>query len=155
MKKIILSIIVIASVISACSIDDICTEPSTPNLVLRFYDVTSTSTLKSTDSLYVWAEGKDSILVNQAVDSIAIPLNSEATATVYNFAKGRNLLNKITITYTPESEYVSRSCGYRIIFNDANLDLSTPANGWISSIAPRTSIATINSQTSAHVQVFH
>lgn len=155
MKKIFLSILLITCVISACSIDDICTEPSTPNLVLRFYDVTSTTTLKSTDSLYVWAEGKDSIIVNQAVDSIAIPLNSEANSTVYNFAKGRNLVNKITVTYTPESEYVSRSCGYRIIFNDANLDLSTPANGWISSIAPRTPIATINSQTSAHVQVFH
>mgnify|MGYP000748918642 CR=1 FL=1 len=148
-KKLLLIFIII--IISACEKDDFCTQnPVTPNLVLRFYDDTNRETLKSVDALYVWAEGKDSIYTNVSTDSIAIPLNSLAGETMYNFSNGTTV-NTFTITYTPEEEYISRSCGFRIIFNDA---IFTSNNTWITDFTPST-LTTINSQSSAHVQVFH
>ena len=142
--------------ISACERDDFCTQnPVTPNLVLRFYDSSDTTTLKPVDSLYVWAEGKDSIIMNQSTDSIAIPLNTIAPNTVYFLAQGTLLQNKITIEYTTQEEYVSRSCGYKITFNDVTLtDDSTNSSTWISSFTPA-SLTTINNQNAAHVQIFH
>lgn len=151
MKKTPLLIFLIIILISACEKDDFCTQnPVTPNLVLRFYDDTNRETLKNIPTLYVWAEGKDSIYTNASTDSIAIPLNSLATETMYNFSDGTTV-NKFTITYTPEEEYVSRSCGFRVIFNDATF---TSDNTWITDFTPST-LTTINSQSSAHVQVFH
>ena len=142
--------------ISACEKDDFCTQnPVTPNLVLRFYDNTDPTALKTVDSLYVWAEGKDSIVVNQSTDSIAIPLNTIAPNTVYFLAQGTLLQNKITIAYTTQEEYVSRSCGFKITFNDVTLtDDSTNSNVWINSFTP-TSLTTINNQNAAHVQISH
>ena len=151
MRKIILFIFIVIIVISACEKDDFCTQnPVTPNLVLRFYDDANRETLKSVETLYVWVAGKDSIYTNVNTDSIAIPLNSLATETMYNFSNGTTV-NTFTISYTPEEEYISRSCGFRIIFNDATF---TSNNIWIRDFSPST-LTTINSQSSAHVQIFH
>ncbi|MCH3884932.1 DUF6452 family protein [Tenacibaculum aquimarinum] len=153
-KRFLTFLIATVSLISACEIDDICVEPTTPNLVLRFYDATSTTTIKATDSLYIWAEGKDSLYLNEAVDSIAIPLNPLTSETVYNLSQGTLLLNKLTITYTPEEEFTSRSCGYRFTYKDVSLSIDSPSNSWISSLTP-TTIPSITNQDTAHVQVFH
>lgn len=153
MKKI-FSLLTFLIAFISCDIDDICVEPTTPNLVLRFYDATSTTTLKTTDSLYIWAEGRDTLFFNQVLDSVAIPLDVSNTTTVYNLSKGTLLLNQLTVDYLPEDEFVSRSCGFRVIFNDVDLSVDNPANSWISSITPD-NITTINNQNSAHVQVFH
>ena len=140
----------------ACTKDDFCTiNPVTPNLVLRFYNATDTSAVKATDSLYVWAEGKDSIITNLSTDSIAIPLNTANNNTVYYFAKGTQLQNKLTISYTTKDEFVSRSCGFRVIFNDVSFTNEVNgSNGWITSISPE-NLSTINNQNAAHIQVYH
>lgn len=141
--------------IFSCEKDDFCTtNPVTPSLVLDLYDMNDMDALKSVDSLYVWATGKDSLYVNASINSITIPLNSLDTNTVYNFAKGTSLLNTFTIRYTTEEEYISRSCGFRIIFNDVTIENGTNPNTWISSFTPET-LTTINSQESAHVKIYH
>lgn len=149
MKKICFSIILLF-IFSACEKDDFCTQnPITPKLVLRFYDFTNRTEPKAVESLYVWAAGKDSILVNQSLDSIAIPLNSIATETVYNLSKG-SVVNQITISYTPTQIYVSRSCGFKVNFNDVIFNSN---NTWISDFNTTTTI--IDNQNAAHVQIFH
>lgn len=135
---------------AACEKDDFCTQnPITPKLVLRFYDTNNRTQPKAVESLYVWASGKDSILANQSLDSISIPLNSIATETVYNFSKG-NVVNQFTISYTPTQIYVSRSCGFKVNFNDVNFNSN---NTWITDIIAKTTI--IDKQNTAHVQIFH
>lgn len=160
MKKLICLFSISILFISACTKDDFCTKnPVTPKLVLRFYDNTSKTTLKSTANLSIIAEGKkDSLYVGQSVDSIAIPLNSLKTETVYtlkiNNANGaiiNNQIAKFTIKYTPQEKYVSRSCGFKIIFNNVTF-LSD--NSWIKGFTPQT-LTTIDHQNSAHVQIFH
>lgn len=135
----------------SCEKDDFCTQnPVTPNLILRFYDDTNRTSLKVVDNLYVWAEGKDSLFINASLDSLYIPLNSASTETVYNFSKN-NIVNQFTIQYTTENEYVSRSCGFKVIFNDVNF---TSDNTWITDFEP-TLLNTIENQTKAHVQIYH
>ena len=151
MKKIIPFLILLIIIISACEKDDFCLQnPVTPNLVLRFYDADNRETLKSVDTFYIWAEGKDSIFTNISTDSLAIPLNSLATETIYNFSKG-SVVNQFTIKYTPKEEYVSRSCGYKVIFNDVTFSSD---NSWITDFTPEI-LTTIDNQNEAHIQIFH
>jgi hypothetical protein len=151
MRKYIGYIIIGFLAISACEKDDFCVDqPLTPNLILRFYDAGDNATFKDVDSLYVWADGKDSIYINATTDSIQLPLNTTDIQTVYKLSSGTTV-NTLTITYSVEEDYVSRSCGFRTVFSDLNL---TSENTWINSITPEV-LTTINSQNTAHVQVFH
>lgn len=149
MKKI-LTILVLFCVITSCEKDDFCTlNPITPKLVLRFYDNANKTQLKNVNQLYVWASGKDSILVNQSTDSISIPLNSISNETVYNFSKG-NVVNQFRIRYTPQQIHVSRSCGFKVNFDEVSYISN---NTWIADFEVKTT--TINNQNAAHVQIFH
>ncbi|EAQ41217.1 DUF6452 family protein [Polaribacter sp. MED152] len=135
----------------SCEKDDFCTQnPVTPKLILRFYDDTNRESVKTVDNLYVWAEGKDSLFINASLDSLFIPLNSAATETVYNFSKN-NVVNQFTIQYTTENDFVSRSCGFKVIFNDVNF---TSDNTWITDFEP-SNLTTIENQNEAHVQIYH
>ena len=67
-----------------------------------------------------------------------------------NLSKG-NVINQITIDYTPENIYVSRSCGYKVIFNNVTF---SSTNSWITDFTPST-LTTIDNQNAAHIQVYH
>lgn len=150
MRKLFSLLFVLTFVFTACEKDDFCTQnPVTPKLILRFYDATDTSATKTADELYVWSGTKDSIFENVSTDSLVIPLNSNTNQTVYSLSKS-NSIEQFTIDYTPTEEYVSRSCGFRIIFNDVNF---TTNNTWITDIVQLET--TIDNQNTAHVQVFH
>lgn len=135
---------------NSCEKDDFCIDPVTPKMILRFYNATNNTNLKSVSELYVWAEGRDSIFKGETLDSIYIPLDVTKSQIVYNFSRGTTQ-DQLIISYDVEEEYVSRSCGFRAIFNNVTIQTS---NNWIESLNPET-IPTINNETSAHVQVFH
>lgn len=144
----------------ACEKDDFCTfNPVTPKLILRFYDDTNPQSIKSVQRFSAIALSKtDSLLRNQSFDSIALPLNSAASSTTYVLKVNNNSgaiqdneVSTITISYTPVDIYVSRSCGFRVDFQN----LSINYNGtWIKNIIPITT-ASLEDQSKAHVQVFH
>jgi hypothetical protein len=158
MNKNILYIFLFAFVFSACEKDDICLSPTTPKLVLRFYDSANPTEYKSVPNFSVIAESKtDSLFTAQSLDSIAIPLNTNGTQTIYNLKtsstgnKADNKYNKLTISYTTETVFVSRSCGLKSIFKTVTI---TSDNGWFQSFTPN-SITSIDNETSAHVQIYH
>ena len=105
------------------------------------------------------AQGKtDSLVKSQTTDSIAIPLNTITNQTIYTLKinnddgnVANNKLATLTIQYIPEEELVSRSCGFRVIFNTITLNSS---GDWIDSLST-TTIATINNENNAHVKVYH
>ena len=151
MRKIILLLGFILVVITSCEKDDYCLKnPITPNLVLRFYDDSNKETLKNVDELYVWAAGKDSLFSKVKTDSIYIPLNSTKTETVYYFSNGTSV-DTFTISYTPKEEYVSRSCGYKMTFQEVTFTSNTT---WIKNFTP-TTLTTIATDNAAHVQIYH
>jgi hypothetical protein len=152
MRKIILLLSFFLLINTSCEKDDFCIKnPITQSLIINFYDDSSKETLKNVKNLYVWAEGKtDSLYINQTINTITLPLNSIATETIYNFSK-ENVVNQFKITYTPKDEYVSRSCGFKVIFNDVTFSSD---NTWIIDFTPET-LTTIENQDEAHVQIFH
>ena len=161
MRKILTLLGFILLLNTSCEKDDFCLQnPVTPNLVLRFYDNINRNTQKQVKKLSVWALNKDTLALYTSVnqDSIAIPLNSSDTKTVYllkiNNVDGNQINNKIdtlTIDYTPENIYVSRSCGYKVNFNNVTF---SSTNSWITEFTPST-LTIIDNQNAAHVQVYH
>lgn len=159
MNKNILYLFLFAFIFNACEKDDICLSPTTPKLILRFYDASDPSTLKAPTNLSIWAEGKDTLATfkNVSLDSIYLPLNTNTSQTVYNFKTSTtgniadNVYNKFTINYTTEEIFVSRSCGLKSIFNTVTITSDT---GWFQSFTPN-SITTIDNETSAHVKIYH
>lgn len=158
LKQLFVFTLLIATIIS-CEKDDFCEFSSpTPNLVLRFYDKDVNDELKIVQRMSIIAQGKsDSLYTSRSVDSIAIPLNTNASETIYTFKRNEvdgNLANNetatLTIKYTPEEEYLSRSCGFRFVFKDITFEKT----GWIDSLSI-TTLESINSQQNAHVNIFH
>lgn len=146
--------------ISSCEKDDFCINPITPKLILRFYDASTPSQVKSVQNLSVWAEGLDTIPEYKSVntDSIAIPLNPTSNQIVYRFKMNavdgninNNQVNQLTIRYTPEKVYVSRSCGFKAIYNETTLENDQV---WMQSLIPITSFS-VTEENKAHVQIFH
>lgn len=159
MNKNLIYIFLFAFIFSACEKDDICLSPTTPKLVLRFYDSADPTAKKSPLSLSIWAEGKDTLtnFRNVSLDSVFIPLNTNTTQTVYNFKTSAtgNLTdrkyNKLTLSYTREEVFVSRSCGFKTIFKNITI---TSDNGWFQSLTPN-SITLIDNDNNAHINIYH
>lgn len=141
--------------ISSCEKDDFCNQDTiTPSLVIKFLNASDMSKIKQPDSLYVWAREKDSLYKNVKVDSIFLPLNSLTTNTTYNLAVGKDSISQLKIQYETKEEYVSRACGFRIIFNNVIITDNELPKSWIDSLST-TSIKTINNQTNAHINIYH
>jgi hypothetical protein len=158
MKKNIIYIFLIALVFNACEKDDICLLPTTPKLILRFYDNADNTKFKSVPNLSIIAASKtDSLYTNQNLDSIAIPLNVNGTQTIYKLKTSStgnladNKYNTLTLNYTTEEIFVSRSCGFKTIFKNVTI---TSDNGWFQSFTPNT-ITTIENENNAHIKIFH
>ena len=100
--------------------------------------------------MYVWAAGKDSLFSGVKTDSIYIPLNTTETETIYYFSNGTSV-DTFTISYTPKEEYVSRSCGYKMVFQEV---IFTSNTSWIQNFTP-TTLTTIATDNAAHVQIYH
>ena len=90
-------------------------------------------------------------ICNLIIDNVSYPsVEHYFQKEKYNFSKG-NTINQFTIKYTPEDEYISRSCGFRTIFNEVTF---ISDNTWISDFTPE-AVTTIDHQNEAHVQIFH
>ncbi len=149
MKKIIIVLLLSAIFIVGCQKDDICIDPVTPQLIIRFYDDENPELYKKVSDLTVWADGKDTIYENIATDSIALPLDLALDFTVYNLSSS-NIEDQITINYDRKEIFVSRSCGYKFIFE--NLNLTNVTNNWM--ISTEVTNQTANNETE-HIKILH
>ncbi|WP_271405216.1 DUF6452 family protein [Tenacibaculum soleae] len=159
MKKHLFILLISLIGFSSCERDDFCVQnPVTPSLILTFYDKDDVFELKKVQRFSMIAQGKtDSLFTSITTDSIAIPLNSLASETVYTLKMNaddnlasNNKTATLTIKYNTEDDYVSRSCGYRVVFSDINITHTS----WIDNLSTST-ISNINDQTKAHVQVYY
>lgn len=136
--------------ILSCEVDDICLEPTTPQLIIRFYDAANPTVKKQVSNLNIWIAGKDSIIKNKTTDSISIPLNTALDLTKYKFSSS-NLIDEVTYSYQRSDVFVSRSCGYKFIFQ--NISASNSSSNWIQQmiiINP-----TIENEKNAHIKILH
>ena len=157
MRKYYLLLTLIALLVSSCEKDDFCIEPITPNMVIRFYNATNITQTKSVEDLSVTPEGFDELYSNANLDSILIPLDVTSNQIIYNISSESNV-DIITINYDVEEVFVSRSCGFKAIFNNVSVT-SDVSNDWIigltETLENTITIPTIDNETAAHVKIFH
>ena len=157
MKKHYLLLSFIALLVSSCEKDDFCIEPVTPNMVIRFYNATNITQTKPVENLSVNPEGLDELYSNANLDSILIPLDVTSNQIIYNLSSESNI-DVITINYDVEEVFVSRSCGFKAIFNNVSVS-SDVSNDWIlgltETLENTITIPTIDNETAAHVKIFH
>lgn len=128
MKNYFLATLILFTLFTSCVKDDFCIDPTTPNLVIAFYDYNNPDNLKTTTNLTVWAEGKEELYTNGSLDSILIQLDPGNDFTVYHLSLD-NVEDEITVTYTRKKVFVSRSCGFK--YNFENLEVPFTTNNWI------------------------
>jgi uncharacterized protein DUF6452 len=136
MKKIYLLLFLAFAALSGCEKDDICdsSTPTTPRLVIEFYDYTNPALLKNVTDLKVMGTGAgDAIVFNDALEEddeerylansnrIMLPLkiNEDSVEYTLTLNSGNEVLDVqdvIKLNYTRTSEYVSRACGFKTLF---------------------------------------
>lgn len=172
MKKIYL-LIAISFAFSSCEKDDVCdaNTPTTPRLIIEFYDSVNNSDLKNLTNLKVIAEGMDEgIIFNESgteitkyltsQNKISLPLRITENVTKYRLILNSNVPSTINediieLSYDKEEVFVSRACGYKTIFGLTNTNLNIVAvdsNNWIDDIdiiEPN-----ITSENDVHIKIY-
>ena len=175
MKKII-ALLLITLTLSGCEKDDICTDETTPRLVLEFYDISNPANLKNVVNLKVKAVGAaDYIVFNTSLpntdpsrylfngNKLELPLDISQDTTKYDLilnstsTTGANQ-DSLLFNYTRQNVFVSRACGYKTIFelNAPNgvikTDAATPDGFWMQDInILKTNIDTENE---THIKIY-
>lgn len=167
MKK---QIILLSILISffACEKDNICIEEITPYLIIRFYDDDTPQFTKDVVNIKVELEGIEGFYeggttLTQLTDSIAIPIKvtedlTRFKLTVSKLDEDENLVENqdiFELYYDRVNIYVSRSCGYKTVYNDASITLEDDGDNWIKVMETTKSPLNIIDESSAHVKIYH
>ncbi|WP_439152147.1 DUF6452 family protein [Winogradskyella sp.] len=176
MRKLKFLTLLFAIALISCERDDICPEgtPTTPRLIVEFYDAANTDDLKSVTRLTAYGEGllteppveetNETIVFDSNVNRLELPLiigeEGLVTTTSYVLEKDTNLRDEgnsnediLTISYTNEYDYVSRACGYKNIFNDIIVTFTQDGNTWITSI--QVDEINVENENTVHVRILH
>lgn len=155
---------VIMLIAQSCERDDICaaTTPTTPQLILRFYDAENPSEFKAVSDLVI-AEVGASIGIEFTGDSLAIPLRTDTDITAFRFTvnansdiSDENPINEdlVNFTYTRTEDYVSKACGFRTTYDQLDLARDGQDDGsWIQDVIIQNT--TIDNEVSAHIRILH
>ena len=157
-----------------CEKDDICdpATPTTPRLIVGFYDVNEPDTPISVTNLAVFAENvpdADTIRFD-GVTEIELPLDITSDQVRYKMILNENSTNPLLIysdilvfNYARTTTYVSRACGYKNTFT-LNNDIGLPSpfilndnepltpGAWIKNITVEN--YNIDNETDQHVKIF-
>jgi len=148
-----------------CETDEICLEDTTPHLIVRFYNQNIPDELKSVLNLKVNIEGIEGEYENETItvftDSIAIPLMVTENRTRFIFTlpgdeeEGvEDNLDTISLIYTQEDIFVSRSCGYKTVYHNAKVTLTQDDDNWIKFLEPTADPLEIIDENLAHVKIY-
>lgn len=165
MKKIVLFLMA-SLVFSSCEKDDICDSktPTTPRLILQFYDIAIPTALKNVTNLKVTAEGEIPLPVFSGVSTIELPLKTTEDITKYslvlNSTSTTSTINEdfLQFDYARQTVYVSRACGYKCLFdlNSPNgvtkTDSAIPDEFWIQNIIIQTTA--IENENETHIKIY-
>jgi hypothetical protein len=178
MKKIVAFLLIILFSSSSCEKDDICdaNTPTTPRLVIEFYNISTPSVLKNVTNLKVIGEdASEGIVFNSSAtdnskyltngSKISIPLKTDMNTTTYRFILNSGNSNptlidedKVTFNYTTNDVFVSRACGFKTLFtfdpSNAIVHTSVPASKlkWMQYISVEKS--NIDNENETHIKVF-
>lgn len=183
MKKLKFTFLLLLVALISCERDDICAEttPTTPRLMVEFYDATETEELKPVTRLTVYGEGlannptndntEGTLVYNTNATAIELPLlignEGEITTSRFILEKDTNLrldedvdtdsnIDIIEISYETEFVYVSRACGYKSIFKNIQVSFETSDDGaWISGFEVVDTVEIVENENTVHVRILH
>ncbi len=163
MKKI-LFLLFITITLSGCEKDDICTEETTPRLILEFYDISNPSNLKPVVNVLVTGEGQAALGTFNGVSKIELPLDITQDTTKYTLVLNSTSptgadLDSLQFNYSRQNVFLSRACGYKTIFeltpspNGVILtDAAIPNAFWIKDINIQTT--NIETENEIHIKIY-
>lgn len=168
MRKIFV-LLVIAFTFSSCEKDDICdaNTPTTPRLIIDFYDAGNPTVLKNVINLKVIGVGMpddNPLGTFNGVSQIQLPLKTTEELTKYRLilnstsTSGSRNEDELQFDYTHEDVFVSRACGYKTIFklNSPNgvtkTDAAIPDGFWIQEINIQTT--NIETENETHIKMY-
>ena len=153
MKKYIFISILLLLTNSSCEKDDVCLEPPTPKLMLKFYDFQNPLNEKEVENLsIVVLPENDTIYKNLTTNELSLQLNVNQDFSKFLFIKDQNT-DTLTFSYERHPVFVSKTCGYKTIFEQFSAQLSSDNDLWIKNIEVIT--PTVNTDTLTHVKIFH
>lgn len=163
MKRILL-LLVASFFFSSCEKDDICdaTTPTTPKVVIEFYDIANPTVLKNVVNLGVIAPGFTNGFGFANTSNIKVPLKTFQDSSVLYFIQNGSAeptsddnQDEVTFNYTRKTEYISRACGYKTLYT---LDATNPvtvtpdASNWIQNVI--VSQPNIENENETHVKIY-
>lgn len=149
-----------------CERDEICLEEITPKLILRFYNENNTNELKRVQGLIVNIEGIEGDYEDESItvftDSIAVPLRvtDNSTKIILNLSGDADQgiednRDTLSVIYSQEDIFISRACGYKTLYNEAQAMLVDDQENWIKGIEIRKEPLQIIDENRAHVKIYH
>jgi hypothetical protein len=164
MKKIYLFLVIIAFSLFGCEKDDICSDETTPRVIIEFYNISNpTVKLNVTNLKVTGIDESEDLDVFSGVSKIELPLKNTNDITRYSFTLNStnvNLKNEdiLEFNYTRKEVFVSRACGYKIVYelNSGNgifhTDSETPDELWIKNIFIENN--SINTENETHIKIY-
>lgn len=150
MEKTALLGLLLSIFVLGCEKDDICsdTTPTTPRLIIDFYDFSNPTLSKNVTNLAIIGEGMDTpYKTYNGVSKIQVPLDVSQDLSKYKFVLNYNNSNPdfvntdlMEFDYSRYQVYISRACGYKTLFtlNDTtpfiHTDAATPDGLWMRNI---------------------
>jgi hypothetical protein len=162
MKKIFLSLFVFS--LLGCEKDDICSDETTPRLIIEFFNIAQPAKNLNVTNLKVVGVGMtDELDTFTAVSKIEVPLKITDDVTRYSLTlnstndaiKNEDILE---FNYIRNQVFVSRACGYKTTFelNPANgvvhSSETIPNTQWIKNIFVETN--SIKTENETHIKIY-
>ena len=179
-KTLLFSLFILFTIITiSCERDDICPEdvPTTPRLIVEFFDLLNQDNLKNVPNLRVQGIGNDETLSgfggSSTENKVELPLKTNENSTQFSFIKNYAINNNgtpddssddfatgnediITINYIAENVYVSRACGYKTIYKAVSIQFdASDLDRWIALVEPLNVNQSIEDETTTHFKFFH
>jgi len=163
MKKL-LFIVLIAFGFSSCEKDDICSDETTPRLIIEFFNIAQPANNLNVTNLKVTGVGMtDELDTFTAVSKIEVPLKITDDVTRYSLtlnSTNETIKNEdiLEFNYTRNQVFVSRACGYKTTFelNPANgvvhSSETIPNTQWIKNIFIEKNSITTENET--HIKIY-
>ena len=157
----------LALIFLQCEKDDICSAstPTTPSLIIRFYDFNNPNELKAAENLKVFgvdASGNSFEVLGLNVfstDSLALPLPTDLNAATFqlyiNYENEETSGNgdSFVTEFQTGDIFVSRACGYKTFYSQLDAHSLVDSDNWI--LNTEVVHTVINNTIHAHVKIYH
>ncbi|GGG50382.1 DUF6452 family protein [Bizionia arctica] len=177
MKKII-ALLLLCFAVTNCEKDDICSESTetTPNMHVAFYSITipSDDIPKSVTKLRITGVGNSEVLsINDGatiyngasdVTEAYLPLKTTENNTQYVLHKNYSVdeddvvlgnPDTISIDYIRKEVFVSRACGYKIIYENVVLTVLDDGDNWIQLALAANDNQTVENEEEIQYKIYH